>query len=472
MAYKYQELAEVLRAQMRAGRLSAGQRMPSIRLLSQLHAVSITTAIKAYEMLEAEGYLRVEPQSGFYARARAEGLSAPTLPSFPQRVTSVDNVSLMHEVELSANQPERIAFGTAQLAAQLLPLAALQRSLIRMTRRYPAALATYARARGEPALCDALCRHFAQDGIHVQSQDLLISNGCMAALSLALQVVSQVGDSIAVPSPSYSGQLQLLASLGRKVIEIPSSADGFDLDALEQCMASGHSRACLISANFQNPLGYCLKPEDKQRLAAMAARYQCPIVEDDVFGECAYAAERPLPLKSWDQAGYVLWCGSFSKTLAPGFRVGWCAAGRYHEALSALQRAQCMAVNTPLQLTLADFVHSGEYRRHLKRLRLALASQVDLMFRAIGHYFPSNCGVTRPQGGYVLWLQLPDHCDGTDLYQAARLQGINIVPGAVFSTRDLYRHAVRLNAGNPWSATLEQALRQLSALIIESGAEF
>jgi DNA-binding transcriptional MocR family regulator len=463
--FKYRELAEKLIAEIKAGHLPAGQRLPSIRGLSRQYQISITTALKTYEQLEAEGYLLSRPQAGFFVRHRRNSLGEPSFPSFSPHASSIDNAALLHEIQSAANDPQRVGLGTVMLSADLLPLAALQRSLLRAVRRYPLAVSSYSPQSGEPALREALSQHFAQDGIHLPAQELQITNGCMSALSLAINAVTQPGDSIAIPSPCFSGQLQLLASLGRKVVEIPSVASGMDIDALEQSIASGEVQACLLSANFQNPLGYCLAPEDKQRIAALASRYHCPLVEDDVFGECGHDALRPLPIKSWDRSGDVLWCGSFSKTLAPGYRVGWCAPGRYAPLFSRLQLSQNLSVNTPLQLALADFILCGEYRRHLKRLRTELARQLESLRRCVELHFPPECRVTQPQGGFALWVQLPDYCDGIALYEEARAQGINVVPGAIFSARNLYPHAVRLNAGNPWSERMDAAVQTLAQLI-------
>jgi DNA-binding transcriptional MocR family regulator len=473
MGFKYRELADAYIADIRAGALADGLRLPSIRTLSAQHGVSITTALKTYELLEAEGYLRAQPQSGFFVRRHrtAATLREPSLPDFCPRSRSVDRAALIREIQLSANDTRRVPLGTVMLAPGLLPIDALQRSLVRSARRGSSkgsSAGSYGAASGEPALLDALRSHCADDGIHLGPDDLQITNGCMNAVSLAIHAVTRAGEGIAIPSPCFSGQLQLLASLGRRAVEIPSTAAGIDLDSLEETIAAGQAQAVLVTANFQNPLGYCATPEEKRRIASFGPRYGVPIIEDDVFAECGHqsgpGAPRPLPIKCWDEGGYVLWCGSFSKTLAPGYRIGWCTPGRYAEALRTLHLAEVLAVNSPLQLALADFIHGGEYRRHLRRLRVALGGQVDALRAAVGRHFPATCRVTRPAGGYALWVQLPVGGDGLRLYAAAKESGINIVPGTVFSTRDLYRNYIRLNAGNPWSGELQAAVERLGEL--------
>ena len=473
MGFKYRELADTYISDIRTGALTDGQRLPSIRTFSVQHGVSITTALKAYELLEAEGYLHAQPQSGFFVRRRAAVTDAilrePSLPDFSPRAKSVDRAALIREIQQSANDTRRVPLGTVMLAPSLLPIDALRRSLVRSARRGSSKgspVGNYGAASGEPALLDALHSHCADDGIHLGANDLQITNGCMNAVSLAIHAVTHAGANIAIPSPCFSGQLQLLASLGRRAVEIPSTAGGIDLDCLEETIATGQAQAVLITANFQNPLGYCATPEEKRRIASFGPRYGVPIIEDDVSAECGYRATRPLPIKCWDDGGYVLWCGSFSKTLAPGYRIGWCTPGRYAEALRTLHLAEVLAVNSPLQLALADFIDGGEYRRHLRRLRVALDSQVDALRAAVASCFPATCRVTRPAGGYALWVQLPAGADGLRLYAAAKENGINIVPGTVFSTRDMYRNYIRLNAGNPWSDELQAAIERLGELVI------
>lgn len=458
MAFRYRELAEVLMQQIQSGYLLPGQRLPSIRAMSQQRALSITTVKRCYELLEAQGYLLCRAQTGFYVRERPVRQLEPEFPVFDHASQQVDNLVLIAEIQQSAMNEDRVQLGTVQLASALIPVAALQRSLVRANRRAQARALAYSPSVGEPVLLQALSAHFQQDGISCAQQDMIVTNGCMEALSLAVSVVTEPGDTLALPSPCYSGQLQLLASMGRRVAEIPSTAKGFDLGRLEQLMASKAVSACLVSSSFQNPLGYCLSVADKQHIAELARRYQCPVIEDDVFGECGYARQRPLPIKSWSTEGWVIWCGSVSKTLAPGYRIGWCAGGRFYLQLRQALLARRLAVNTPLQLALADFILSGEYRRHLNQLRIQLADQVNRLCDSLQQHMAEQGRFTRPDGGYAIWVQLPENCDAMQLYQMMKAQGVNLVPGVVFSARNFYANAIRLSAGNPWSEEMDQAV--------------
>lgn len=464
---KYQQMAQTVREDIEQGKLAAGQRLPSIRRLAHLHGISITTVLKAYEQLEAMGFIQASPKSGFFVRARAGGMQEPALQQFDPTGCEINNAGLITEVRNGAQQPGHIPFGTVMLSSALLPLESLRQSLVRTARQAPLAAAGYGLPLGEPVLREALSRHFAEDGLVLSPEALMVTNGGMPALNLALLVTTSPGETVAVPSPCYSGHLQLLASLGRKVLEIPCHAHGLDLERMEASMHRGDFRVALISATHQNPLGFTLSLTDKQRLLSMAERYNGSLIEDDVFGECGHGGPRALPVKAWDQTDRVIWCGSFSKTLAPGYRIGWCAPGRYLEAMKSLHLAGMLSVNSPLQLALADFVNCGEYRRHLRRLQPLLAAQVDSLRQSVERHFPVGTMASRPQGGYALWLQLPEERDGMTLYRKARDAGISIMPGAVFSARGLFCHCLRLNAGNPWNNQLDQAIKWLGQRVLE-----
>ena len=465
MAFLYRELADHFTAEIKAGSLVAGAKMPSIRHVSKQRQLSINTVQKCFELLEAQGYLIVKAQSGFYVRTATHALKESVFRPFEPQVESIDNISLLNEIISASSDRSRLALGTITLDVSLLPAKMLQRSLLRAMRSQPDTGLTYSPVCGEPILLQALVEHFDQDAIHINTEQLIITNGVMQALSLAILSISKPGDSIAVPTPCYSGQLLLLANLERNIIEIPANSQGIDMQVLEQVMASGDVAGALLSACYQNPLGYSLSIADKRKIARWAEQYQCPVIEDDVFGECGYKLDRPAPIKSWDKQGYVIWCASFSKTLAPGYRIGWCASGRFTEQLQRQLLSRSLAVNAPLQLALADFVNCGQYRRHLNRLRVHLATQVDALYQSVSRHFSKDCRCSRPAGGYALWLQLPEAVDAFGIYQKALEKGINIVPGVVFSADQKYQNCLRLNAGNPWNEELDQGVKILAELV-------
>lgn len=460
----YRTLARQLHREIRERRWRAGQRLPAVRQFARQHEVSVTTALQCYRLLESEGLIAARPQSGFYVRAAAPGEAGAELDSFSAVPGSVTNIAEIERVQGTAAKPGSAPLGISLLSPQLVPLAALQRSLHRSSLKLGERLVQYGPPQGEAALREALARHFAADGIALPARDLLITNGCMDAICLALQLTTGPGDVVAVPSPCFSGLLQLIESLGRRLLEIPLHRSGIRMPALEAAMADPEVKACLITANHHNPLGFSLSVDDKRCIARWAAEYRCPVIEDDVFGECGFELGRALPVKHWDRDGWVLWCGAFSKTLVPAYRIGWCAPGRFLAPAVQRCRAQTVSVNLPLQAALADFVNSGHYRRHLQRLRLRLAEQLPAYRRALDETMPAGTAVSKPDGGFVLWLTLAEEFDGMALFEAAAAENISIVPGQVFSSLGRYRNCIRINCGWPLDRNLRRALESLGGM--------
>lgn len=462
MGFQYQRLMEQLISLMDSQKIVAHQQLPSIRELSTQYDVSLNTVKRCYSVLEAKGYVYAIYKSGYYAAAR----KCADYPQLNPTAVTISRLDLLNEIHAAAAHKEHVPLGSVQLSPALFPIEAIRRSLKRSATYLKPENFLLAPKEGEPQLQQALSEHLAEDGIYSAARDIIITNGCTAALSAAISALSGMADSIAVPVPAFNGHLQLLANMGRKVIEIPSNEYGIDLASLEEVMQLGIAKACVLTANYQNPLAYCLSDEDKQKVAELAARYQFPIIEDDVYGECGFLPKRPLPIKSWDTQGYVIWCGSTSKTLSRNFRVGWCVGGEGIAGFRAKFIALNSTVNTPLQLYLADFIYSRAYRAYLSRLGSKLRQQVHQYREKVLVIFADKCkSITQPQGGYWLWIELPPGNDSVLLYQQAMQQQINIVPGVVFGEQQDFSRYIRINAGVPLNPVIEQALQQLADLI-------
>lgn len=285
----------------------------------------------------------------------------------------------------------------------------------------------------------------------------------MPALSVVLQTLTEEGDSIIIPTPNFNGQLQLLASLKRKIVEIPANHEGFNLDRLEHEMKYSGAKACLLTANYQNPLGFCLSNEDKQKIAELAEKYKCFIIEDDIYAECGFNQIKPLPIRYWDKAGYVIYCGSVSKSLSSAYRVGWFCITTLLASYKVQFINRNIVVNTPLQLGLADLIHCRAYRMHLNQLRPKLFQQVAQYRQYIQEIFKGvDVRISQPEGGYSIWLQFPQHINSLDLYRFAQIKKINIVPGIVFGEDARYLNCIRLNAGHELSDEIKHAIDVLA----------
>jgi DNA-binding transcriptional MocR family regulator len=386
--------------------------------------------------------------------------------SAPARPAVTQGVAALHA---AMRDPKVVPLGSASVAPELLPIAALNRTLAACARELTTAGAVYDRPPGLATLRRQLARRLVDGGASLHEDELVTTVGATEALHLALRTVARPGEAVAVESPTYFGILQAIEDLGLRAVEIPSHArTGMDLDALDDALRAGGIRAVVAVPNASNPLGAILPDEAKERLVRMLARADVPLVEDDVYGELTFEGARPRTAKSFDRAGRVLLCGSVSKTLAPGYRVGWVAPGRYQEALERRKYAATLATPTLPQMAVAELLASGGYDRHLRRLRSALTGQVARMREAVGASFPAGTRVASPRGGFVIWVELPPAVDALELQARALARGVAIAPGPIFSARGRFASCIRLSAGMPWSPAVERAVRTVADLAGEA----
>ena len=456
----YEQVASRLAEQIDEGLYRPGDRLPGVRRLARQFGVSISTIVQAQGLLEDDGHLEARPRSGYYVRAQvwprpeAPAISRPTVRPMP-----VTGQELVLRLVQAANEPDFIQLGAAVPAPDFLPTRAIQRALAAAARAGGRELATYQFPPGSPELRRQIARRMADAGCRLTPDEIIITSGCQDALILALRAVASPGDVVVIESPSFYGLLQAIDSLGMKALEIPTDpATGISLEALELALEKWPVRACVLTANFSNPLG-CVMPVDKKRaLVALLARLDIPLIEDDIYGELGFAGDRPPALRAFDETDGVIYCASFSKSLSPGLRLGWMAPGRWREQIEYLKYVTSLAAPTLSQLAVADFLQHGGYDRHLRQVRGAYARQVAIMTRAVGKYFPEGARVTQPRGGFVLWVELPEKVDALSLCQQALEQRISIAPGPVFSASGKYRNFIRLNCAQPWNDALDRAL--------------
>ena len=464
--HRYEQLAEELAEGMRSGVLRAGERLPSVRETCQRRGVSPSTVFQAYALLESRGLVETRPRSGFYVRAQTRAARAMPLTAPPQAEARPVAVSELAFALLgSTRDAEVVPLGSAFPAPHLFPFDSLARCGARAMRRVKPLQITSALTAGDEGLRQALLRRYTLQGIALADDELVITNGAMEALNLCLQAVTRPGDVVVVESPTFYAALQALERLNLRAVEVATDPQhGVDLAALEELLQRQPVAACWFMPNFQNPLGALMPTERKQALVELLARHQVALIEDDVYGELHTGVQRPLPAKAFDRQGLVLHCSSFSKCLAPGYRVGWAAAGRHGAAVQRLKMMSSLATSLPPQRALAEYLAQGGYDRHLRHLRAALADQHEHALALIDQSFPAGTRVTRPEGGYFLWLELPAQVDALRLHELARLQGISCAPGVLFSADRRFKHHLRLNIGHPGDARFDGALRTLGHL--------
>ncbi len=463
----YEEVAAKICSMIDDGTYRVGERVPSIRDLSQKMRVSANTVMEAYANLENFGRIEARPQSGYYVRS-----SIPELRERPAKEIRTEEVT-PHPVIANAvtlrvmkniTDATLVPLGGAIPNYDLLPADKLNRILAAEVRRFPLQSVSYSASKGIKRLRTQIAKRSLDYGCSLSADDIVITSGCVEAISMSLQAICRPGDTVAIGSPVYYTFLNFIQWMGLKVLEIPSTPkDGMSLDVLSYAIRHNSVQACIAISNFNNPLG-SLMPDDKKReLVRLLAKHEIPLIEDDVYGDLAFGAVRPTALKSYDENGLVLYCSSFSKTLAPGYRVGWIAPGRFRSKIIQLKSLFNIATATPTQLAVAEFLTNGGYDHHLRTLRRAYARQVSQVRDAVGKHFPLGTRVSRPEGGFVIWVELPEEIDTLKLYEAALKEGISIAPGQIFTLGDRYGNCLRLNAAI-WSEKVEQALETLGGL--------
>ncbi len=463
---RYEALAGVIAGLVDAGTLPPGARAPSLRAIAREQRISLTTALQAYRLLEDRGVLEARPQSGFYvARRGAVALEPPAVSRPPARAASVAVSRLVLRLLEHAADPGLVPLGCAIPSAELLAAVGLDRFLARAARTKGTAYNIYTGPRGDLQLRREIARRALCWGQALAPDDIAITCGCTEALALALKAVTRPGDTVVIESPSYFGLLHAIEVLDLKALELPTDPrTGVDVDALAGALARGPIAACLFASSFSNPLGSTIPDDRKRRILDLLARHQVPLIEDDIYGDIHFGAERPRPFAALDRHGLTITCSSFSKTVAPGYRIGWIAAGRRLQRMLEHKFALTLCGPALPQAAFAEFLATGGYDSHLRRIRRVFADAVDRTVRAVEAAFPKGTRASRPEGGFVLWVELPGPVDGPGLFEAALTEGISVAPGDVFSASGRFGHCLRLSCGYGWDARIEAGIRRLGAL--------
>lgn len=470
----YRQLANHYLDAIRSGTLKTGERFPSIRLMMEKHAVSLSTAVQVCRELEDYGVLEARPRSGNYIR-QPDIVSKPAANTAPAPIDTSVYRGIHEQVSsvLKASQHAtiKVNFASAYCAPQLYPLKILQDHMIKALRQDQHLLSAQGSTCGNLALRSILARRALTEGAHLTAEKIVITNGATEAINLALRAVTQPGDTVAVESPTFYGLLQILESLNLRAVEVPATAHaGINLLALEQLLQGVERiQALIVIPNLQNPLGSIMPDANKARLVQLCAEHGTVLIEDDTYGDWV-DTEQPLStLKHLDRSDNVIYCASLNKTLAPGVRLGWISAGKWHDRVEMLKHTQSRGCEVLSQLAVSAFMKTPSYERYLRRLRKTLTQQRQQMSAGITRYFPPGTSVTDPRGGTLLWVELPRHCSSMALFHEALKAGIQISPGDIFSNTRRFNHFVRIGCGTPYSAKIDDALATLGRLLKNQG---
>jgi DNA-binding transcriptional MocR family regulator len=465
----YERIAAQLERQILDDVLNVGDKLPSVRELSKVQGISVSTALQAYYHLEGKGLIESRPQSGYYVRFSPSSAVQRPAVSKPLQTARNKNIdAIISEVYDGLADPRVTKFSLSVPAPELLPLARLNKAMIQALQDNATNGAEYITVAGHAELRRQVARASMSWGGKLSEDDLITTAGTMNAISFALMALTQRGDTVAIESPAYFGTLRLLNSLGLRVLELPTHPDtGIDPDDLKKAIAKHSIKACLFVTNFGNPLGQCMPEENKERVVKLLSRHGIPLIEDDLYGDVFFGRTRPKSCKSYDEEGNVLWCDSVSKTLAPGYRVGWIAPGRFYEAVKRQKLYHSITNASPEQAAVASFLASGRYEHHLRELRRTLHGNCLQYIRTISESFPAGTRVTHPSGGFILWVELDERIDTYELFRRAMKFRISIAPGAIFTMQDRYHNCFRLTYGMVWNEKLEAAIRKLGSIAKE-----
>jgi DNA-binding transcriptional MocR family regulator len=460
---KYLKLAKSFERQLCVGTLKIGDRLPSVRQLRDQHSISVGTAIECYFWLERQGYIRAHPKSGFYVTRTPVTCPEPEVASLTGSPVAVVGTSC-HSIDSAAVQ-----LGPAVVGQRLLPLARLNRSMRLALSAFDDTAVTYEQPRGNIRLRRQIARLVFRQGATCSPDEIVVTSGCTEALNLAIRAVAKPGDVVGVESPGCYEMLQALESMQMRALEFPHQPRiGVDLERVEHATRRHRLKAIMLNGSCHNPLGDCIPDANKAAIVEFAVKREIALIESDTFGELVFDGKRPRTLKAFDTDGIVLQCSSFAHYLAPGFNLGWIQAGRWQPEIERLKSFTNVASARLTQLALAEFLECGAFEKHVKQLRIALWRSVEATRDEVLRTFPAGTRVNQPEGGFVLWIQLPDCYNGLEIQRRAAAARIHILAGEWFSPSRQYRNYIRISCGHPFEI-IQPAVRTLAGILSQRG---
>ncbi|HJV00722.1 MAG TPA: PLP-dependent aminotransferase family protein [Burkholderiaceae bacterium] len=467
----YESLAADIESQVARGVLLEGDKLPSVRQTSQHRNLSISTVLRAYSMLESRGVIESRPQSGYFVRPRTGGAPRPAaVPAAPALVLSseVDVSRLVLSTLRTIRTQGAVPLGSPYPDPSPFPWPRISQYANALARRAQHWSVMDDLPPGNPELIRQIARRHMENGLAVDPSEIIVTVGATEAINLCLQAVARPGDTVAVESPTFYAMLHAIERMGMRALEVPTDPrEGISVEALRSILTQQRVAACMVMPNFQNPMGFLMPDARKRELVELLSSYDIPVIENDVYHELYYGDSHPTSLKAHDTKGLVLHCSSFSKSLTANYRIGWALPGRYTAQVEKLKFLNTLTTPTLPQMAIAEYLQNDGYDRHLRKVRRGYEQRARMMAAAVLRFFPAGTRVSTPQGGYVLWVELPPGIDAMKLYALALERKITVGPGHMFSARGSYPNYIRLNYSYPWSKEIEDALRMLGRLVAQ-----
>ena len=461
----YQKLAKRLREHIQHDFYKQGDKLPSVRQLAQEHGVSISTVQEAYRQLEQDQLVEAKPKSGYFVCLRKKD-NLPSISRPPQRPLEVSQWEEVLNMLMNRGNKNGVQLQHAMPDMTTLTLKPLLKTLSDLTKHKPELGLGYGDVRGSEELREQLCRLTVASGCQLHPDDLVVTSGCQEALAVCLRAVSDPGDIVAIESPSFYGSMQAIKAANLKAMEIPTHPEtGISLEALELALDQWPIKAIFVTPTCNNPMGYTMPEDRKEQLYKLAQSYDISIIEDDIYGDISFQFPRPKTIKSFDTDGRVLLCSSFSKSIAPGLRVGWIAPGRYRDKVTHIKYVSSSMCPVFPQLAIAKFIRQGGYRKHIQQMRQNYEQQRDHLLQVIKIHFPSDTRVSFPDGSFILWVELNSSIDSIKLVERCREVGVDFAPGPLFSATGKFRNSFRLNYSEKTMEKRENAIKTLAKII-------
>ncbi|GAB2554919.1 aminotransferase-like domain-containing protein [Spirosoma aerophilum] len=461
----YLKIASILENQILSQTLRIGDKLPSIRSIQKIYGVSLNTAIQAFTELESKSLIESRPKSGYFVSKIAQRkLALPSVSQLQQPQPGKNTDDLISRVYNVLRDKRIRQFSLGIPDKRLLPIAKLNKGLIKAMRQLDGNGTEFEPVEGSQNLKRNVAKWSLVFEGQLTEDDIITTTGTTNAIYQCLLATTKPGDTMATESPVYFGLLQLAKSMGLHVIELPTHpTTGIEIDALKKAIPK--ITVCCLTANFSNPLGSLMPDAHKKEVVELLTHHHIPLIDDDLFGNLFFSGTRPKPCKAFDQAGMVMWCGGVSKTLAPGYRVGWVAPGKFKEQLVRQKLVQTVTLPSLFQEVIADFMEHGGYDHHLRTLRHTLHTNCLKFQQAIEDYFPDTTKIAQPQGGFFLWLELDKRVDTTELYETALKHNLSFAPGSMFSQNSNFNNCMRLNFAMPWDDSVEGDIKRLGTLV-------
>lgn len=456
----YEEIAQLINYKIEKGYFQPGDKLPSIRQMSSEHQVSISTVQEAYRLLESRQVAEARPKSGYYVLTPQQSPAMPSISQPSEAPLEVSQWDLILKILYNHEQNNDIVLGRGTPDVSANSLKPLSKIMANISTHREIINFTYDSLQGSKRLRTQISRLMVDSGCNLHPDQILITTGCQEALSCSMRSIAQTGDIVAIDSPSFYGSMQTIQAMGLKALEIPTHPEtGISIEALELALEQWPIKVVQLTPSCNNPLGYTMPNKNKERLMELANHYDISVIEDDIYGDLSYTQPRTRSIKSYDTEGRVLFCSSFSKTISPAFRTGWCAPGRHMQKVKQMKYVSTACGSVLQPRAVAEFIAQGHYERHLRKIRSQYLKCRDSMIDWVKCYFPEGTKMSYPQGGFLLWVELPKKIKSIELNEKLAKENISIAPGILFTASEKYQHCLRLNYSQVPNEDIRKAVK-------------